>query len=228
MPYGNSVNQPLGFLPSQYMNGSPWNEQTSEYPIASGYGVSLFRGDPVNLTTSGTIQIAPVGTTALLGVFWGVKYTAANGWVHIDPYWPASTVTLGATNAVALIVDDENVLFDMQVSTINNQPGPANAPQLLQSDMGRNIEFAIATAANSFNPINGVTPAANPQTGNTMTGSSAYFLDYNSIGSGATLPLKLVRFTPVPGNGPGLYFNNALVAINNHIYKGGTGTAGTH
>jgi hypothetical protein len=90
--------------------------------------------------------------------------------------------------------------------------------------MGRNANFALTV--NSFDPIAGVTPAANPAAGNTISGQSGYYLDYSTLAVTATLSLKLIRFTPVPGNIAGVVFNNALVKINNDIYNGGTGTAG--
>ena len=237
MSYGTNTNSPQGFQPSVYMNGAPWSGQTADYSLVSGYATSLFSGDPITWDTNGTIAIATAGNP-MLGVFWGVTYTDTTGAVQFSRYWNANTVTQGALNATVHVIDDPNVLYDVATSTINNQPGPANAPSVLQTDLGRNINFAIASAANSFNalpvgtvgPGAGTTPAANPRTGNTISGNSAYFLDYNSIGNTATKNCKIIRFTPVPNNGPGgangPFFQNLIVKINNDIYNGGTGTLG--
>jgi hypothetical protein len=237
MSYGTNINSPQGFQPSQYQNGALWNGQTTDYPIVSGYATSLFRGDPITWDTNGTIKIGVAGS-GIIGIFWGVVYTDTFGIVQFQDYWNANTVTTGALNAIARVIDDANVLYDIAVSNVNNQPGPINAVTVLQTDLGRNINFAIASAANSFNALPagsvgaGTTPAANPQGGNTTSGNSGYFLDYNTIGNTATLNCKIMRFTPVPGNGPGgatgPFFQNVLAKINNDVYNGGTGTAGAH
>lgn len=237
MSYGNNQNAPIGFKPYCYQNGTLWNGGEREYPIASGYATSLFEGDPVTVLADGTIGICAPGS-AMLGVFQGVTYIDTTGQPIFTNFWIGGTATQSAFNATAKVIDDPNVWFDIQISTINNQPGPANPVAINQANqVNKNANFAIATAANSFNPTVApiaVSYAANPQTGNTSTGISGYFLDYNSIGNGATLNCKIMGLTPVPGNNPSaggtasgtLNFNNVLVQINNHILKGGTGTAG--
>lgn len=221
--YGTGQNSPKGLHPSVYADGSIWNGQTSEYLILSGYATSLFTGDPVTLLANGTIGIGVAGS-AIVGVFAGCKYLNAQGIATFSPYWPASTITQGAVNAIALIVDDPNVLFDIQVSTSAGSPGPVAAVSLIQSNMFENANFSVLV--NSFNAVSGITPLPNPAAGNTATGQSGYYLDYGSLANTATLNLKLIRFTPQPGNVAGVNFNNAIVKINNHIYNGGTGTAG--
>lgn len=236
MSYGNNQNSPVGFKPVLYQNGALWTGQEGEYHVASGYNTSLFEGDPVTSLANGTIGIGVAGA-AIIGVFQGVTYIDTTGQPIYQNFWLANTATQSAVDAIAKVVDDPNVLFDIQISTINNQPGPANPVALAQTNITQNANFAVATAANSFNPTvapNPVSYAANPQGGNTSTGISAYFLDYNTLGNGATLNCKILRLTPTAGNIPSaggtasgtLNFNNALVLINNHILKGGTGTAG--
>jgi len=74
------------------------------YPITVAYGTSLFRGDPVLMTTAGTIEIAT--TTVQLG--------AAIGFFDADMvpinYYVGST----ATQAYALVADDPNQEFVIQ------------------------------------------------------------------------------------------------------------------
>jgi hypothetical protein len=170
-----------------------------------------------------------------LGVFQGVTYINSAGEPVFTNWWPANTVTQSSVAAQAKVVVDENVLYDIQVSTDTGTPGPVNPVALAQADVGQNANFSVTV--NSFNPTvapNAVSYAANPATGNTMTGISGYYLDYGSLGTGATLSLKIWGLTPKPGNVSSaggttsgtLNFNNALVLFNNHILKGGTGTAG--
>ena len=74
------------------------------YPITVAYGTSLFRGDPVLMTTTGTIEIAT--TTVHLG--------AAIGFYDVDlvpiSYYVGST----ATQAYALVADDPAQEFVVQ------------------------------------------------------------------------------------------------------------------
>jgi hypothetical protein len=222
MAYG--VNAPFGLQPRYMLNGATWNNQTSEYSIASGYATSLFTGDPVTMLNTGGIGIAVGGAAgsqgATLGVFWGCAYTL-NGVYITAPFWSAGTVPDNAQNATAFIVDDPNTVFDIQVASTSS----AAHPTIAYANIGLNANFAVGGAGN-------------PASGSTVSGLSAYYLAFESLspGTSATLNLKLLRFTPNPNNQPDSPsqpdpatkqdFNNALVVINNHILKGGTGTAG--
>jgi hypothetical protein len=220
MSYGNGTNTPNGLVPRQDITGSPWNGQTSQYNIISGYANNLFTGDPVTLLNTGGIGIAVGGAAAAqgptVGVFMGCKYLLNNQYVF-SPYWPTGTVPDNATNAVAFVVDDPNVLFDIQVSSTANPL--ANPCTIVTANLGLNANFQVG------NPNGGT---GNPAGGSTRTGVSAFYLNFESLtpGTSATLNLKVMAFTPVPGNVSGVNFNNALCLINNHILKGGTGTAG--
>jgi hypothetical protein len=204
MSYGNNVNSPQGLVPSQYLNGVTYNGQPNPYLLASGYDTAIFSGDPVTFDNTGSIVIG-AANGPWVGVFGGVKYTDANGNYQFSKNWVANTETKGDAPAQALIYDDPWILFDIQASN-----STAGNKYLIQANMGNNAAVVIGT-------------------GNTFNGLSTTYLDVNTILTTAALPLKMIRFTPRPGNGPGsatAQYNNALVLINNHIYKGGTGTAG--
>jgi len=223
MAYGNATNTPFGFRPSQYINGSTWTGQMSPYLIASGYNTSLFTGDLVTFTNDGTITRAVAGTNAVCGVFQGVQYIDANGVFQNLPYWAANTVTQGTNYATALVVDDPNVLFDVQASNTQNVAPTSATVSVIQvvggtTSLFNNANFGLAGGGGA-----GIT---NPTGGSTITGQSAMYLDINSLGIGATQQLKIIRFTPVPGNISGVLYNNVLVSLNNHVLRGGTGTAG--
>jgi hypothetical protein len=187
---------PQGLQASTYLNGSTWNGSTGEYPITSGYATNIFSGDPVTVLSDGSIGIGVAGA-AIVGVFTGVKFKDSLGVETFSPYWPASTVTFGTVDAQAQIVDDPDVLFDIQ----------ATVASLDKTDFNLNADFVAAA-------------------GSTATGQSAFSIDMGSVNTTATLNLKLIRLTPNPENTIGVSFNNALVLINNHKYKGGTGTTG--
>lgn len=196
MSYG--VNAAQGLQPRQYLNGTPWSGQTSEYSIASGYATDLFCGDPIVGLADGTIgRQAGGAATAIIGVFWGVKYTDVNGQALTLPYWLANTVTQGALVAQAAIVDDANVLYDIQTD-----------PTIVGG-----------TAFTDLNSTANLVTGAGSQ----RTGQSGF-----SVGAAANVQsnqVRILRFTPVPGNAPGIRYNNVLVLLNNDPYKGGFGTA---
>jgi hypothetical protein len=228
--YGFNQNTPKGLQPSQYLNGSTWSGQTGQYYVLSGYANSLFQGDPVTMLNTGGIGIGVAGS-GIIGVFWGVTYQDSTGNYVYSPFWTTGTVTFQAQPAIAYVIDDPNVLFDIQIAS--SAGALVDAPGLTLTQLNNNANFALG-AGTTYNPVNGVTPLTNPTGGSTLTGQSAFYLDSTTIQTGqAAFSLKIIRLTPNPTNvffsaGPPIVgaFNNALVLINNDIYKGGTGTVG--
>lgn len=222
MSYG--YNAPRGLIPRQYVNGSTYSGQTSPYNILSGLAASIYTGDPVTFDGNGGITLATAGTNAILGVFAGVRYTDATGTEQFLPNWTTGTATLGALNALAYVIDDPFVLFDVQIAS--GAGGTVAAPTIAITNLGQNVNLNVAQGT-AYNAVSGVVPPANPAAGTPLNGQSVWYLDSSTpIGNGATLQMKIIRFTPVSGNIASLVFNNALCLINNHIFKGGTGTAG--
>ena len=146
---------PYGLRPINEVSGTPYAGATRKLPIVSGYGTNIFYGSVVIINATGTIELCtdigsagdpfPAGT---IGVFMGCSYTDATmGFVNRQ-YWPASQV---AADALAFIVDDPNVAFQIQ--------GDA---AMAQATLGMNA------------------PLANVQstaTGSTATGNSNVALD---------------------------------------------------
>lgn len=97
-----------GLNPARKVGSAPDNKGLSPYSIASGYATALGLGDPVKLTTDGTIVRASNDTDDSIGVFMGVQYTDSQGDIKITKYWPASTV---ATDITALVLDDPSATF---------------------------------------------------------------------------------------------------------------------
>lgn len=194
MAYG--TNAPNGLRPVKKLDGSAWTGQTTSYPVASGYGTSLFKGDPVTLLADGTLGIGVAGS-AIIGVFFGIQYTDAAGNIVNSPYWAASSTTRGSVNATAFVVDDPNVVFTIQES---DGAGAAGTP-LTAADVGLNANFAVGT-------------------GSTATGNSGASLNNTTEAVTSTLNLKILGLDLYPGNAIGA-FANWLVVINNHRYRGG-------
>ncbi len=202
----NGVNAPFGFNPVRTLSGAPIAEATNQYAIASGYATSIYTGDPVTVLADGTIGIGVAGA-ACLGIFAGCKYQTpapqANGSSFIfSPYWPASTVAKTGTVVEAMILDGDDVVFTVQES---DGAGAAGTPLTL-ADRNLNINFLI-------------------QAGTPATGQSRVTINNASEATTATLNMKILDLAPIPGNVVG-NFAVWLVTWNNHIFKGGTGTAG--
>lgn len=113
----------------------------------------------------------------------------------------ASTALLGAAACKASAADDV-VVYDQpeQFFIMQCQTSEIDA----QTDMNQNANI-VATAA-----LNGV---------------SQHAIDGTSLGTTATLPLKLLKVEEQVGNALGQYVD-VVVKINNHQLSGGTGTAG--
>ena len=146
---------PYGLRPINEVSGTPYAGATRKLPIASGYGTNIFYGSVVVIAADGTIQLMtdigsqadqfPVGT---IGVFMGCSYTDATmGFVNRQS-WPANQV---ANDALAFIVDDPNVAFQMQADGA-----------VAQAALGRNAPLANVQSTT---------------TGSTLTGNSNVALD---------------------------------------------------
>lgn len=133
-----SISGPYGLLPRNLIGGQGYAGSTRMIPIASGYGTSLYYGDPVKFTNNGTLitsglvySSAAAETGGTLGIFVGCEYTPGStatvtgsgplyGKIRYQS-WAASTV---AADAVAYVVDDYDVIFKAAVVA---NPGAASA-----------------------------------------------------------------------------------------------------
>lgn len=126
-----NVNAPSGLKPTRHQTGG--QIRLSQYSIASGYGTSIFSGDPVVQTGTGkNIAASAAGTTNSIGVFAGVRYVDAQGRQIFAPAWPAGTV---ATEIVALVYDDPDIVFEAQIDTI------------AEADVGLLADWALGTGS---------------------------------------------------------------------------------
>ena len=211
MTYG--VNAPNGLVPVNTGNGNTWNGQYTQYPLASGYAVSIFTGDPVTLSTAGMVIVA-VASQSVLGVFQGVQYQVNTNKATINfPYWPASTVTAAGTSRLANIIDDPRVRFTVQEATATT--GASGTP-LTQAAVGNNANIVLST-------------------GNTDSGQSRAYLDNSTTATTLLGMVKIVGLDPGITLGVastagtaggqqtiGTAFQNWIVEINSSVYKAGS------
>lgn len=109
-----NINNPNGLFPVRHLFGN--DMRTEAYGIASGLTENIGLGAPVKSTGTGKrIQLGAPGDT-LRGVFGGVEWIDATGTPQYAPNWTSGTVTKGGVDAVALVYDDPNILFQAQAS----------------------------------------------------------------------------------------------------------------
>lgn len=161
--------------------------------IASGYSTAIFYGDFVKLVSDGVIE-KDTGTATLtpVGVFVGCAYTDPNTNQNtFNQQYPAST---SASDIVAYVVDDPNVLMRMQ--------GDAS---LAQTTLGNNAAI-IQTA------------------GSTSIGRSKNAVDASTAATTNTLPLRIIDFVDGPTSAVGDSFTDVIVKFNaGHLYSNTTG-----
>ncbi len=163
-PYGA---RPIGTLSA---SGS-WSGKVRHLPIGSGYGTAIFNGDFVKLVADGEIEKdTGTATLASVGIFVGCSYTpSSTNQKTFNTQWPASTV---ATDAMAYVIDDPNVVFQMQADEAMNT-----------TDRGFNA--AVVQTA-----------------GSTSIGKSKNALDGDSHAATLTLPLRILDFVDGPSSLP--------------------------
>lgn len=201
-----NVNKPMGLLPVQYLNGSPWSGQARLYSIAYNYGTALYVGDPV--ISSGTSDSNGVqgiaiygGTGAIRGVVVGIgRYEGliANPGNLDRAYYPANGDGVNAP-WYAMVVDDPNVLFEVQEHS--------NGTQLAAADIGMNT-LLYSGAGNGY-----------------VSGWQLSSATDATPATTATLAVRLMGLVRKADNAFGAYAKH-LIKINVHELGTGTGAAG--
>lgn len=185
---------PMGAEPTDTLSASgSFTGKVRHIKIASGYGTAIFYGDFVKLVNTGTVE-KDTGTTSAtpVGVFVGCAYTSpTTGELTFSQYFPASTA---ASDIVAYVVDDPNVLMRMQ-----------SDEAIAQTGLGNNV--AIVQTA-----------------GSTSIGRSKNAVDGSSIATTNTLPLRIIDFVDGPDSAVGDTYTDVIVKFNaGHQYSNTTG-----
>lgn len=166
-----NVDRPFGFRAVKHSMGG--EIRLSEYHIASGYGTNIGYGDPVKSTgTAKRVQRAAAGDK-VIGVFAGCFLVQSDGTPKFSASWPSGTVTSGTLDAVALVYDDPNILFEVQASLA-----------FANTAVGSVADFVIGTM-------------------DAVTGESRTELDSSTISSSGSANLKIIELSPVVGNAYG-------------------------
>ncbi len=174
---------PMGAEPVGTLSASgSFTGKVRHIKIANAYATDILYGDFVKLVAAGTVEKAAVTTAAVagtVGIFVGCSYTdPGTGQLTFSQYWPASTV---ASDAMAYIVDDPKLLFQMQ-----------GDGSIAQTGLGNNVQ-AISTA------------------GSTAIGRSKNALDASSIATTNTFPLRIIDFVDGPNSAVGDTYTDCIV-----------------
>ena len=194
---------PYGLKAVNLIGGQPYAGSTRQIKIASGYGTNIFNGSIVAIVAGGTIEIVttngdnstpfPAGT---IGVFVGCTYTdPSTGNITFKQNWPTGTV---ASDAMAYIVDDPDVVFQVQADGA-----------VTQADLGQNVKLAAVQSTS---------------TGDTTTGNSTSAVSATTaVTSG--FAFRIVDFVDAPGSTIGDAYTDLLVKFNpdSHSYTNKTG-----
>ena len=207
-----STASPYGFRAVNELGGLPYAGSTRNIPIASGYGANIYNGSLVYVAATGYIQIAtstgadattngfPTGTanTGCLGVFVGCSYTNPSTKQKVfAQYWPTGTV---ASDAVAIVIDDDRTVFQVQASGI--------------------VTFA-ALGINTF-----LSAVQSTSTGSTTTGNSTTAVVLESSMVTTTAAFRVVGFVDMVGfSTVGDAYTDILVKFNPgyHSYSNAVG-----
>ena len=185
---------PYGAMPQAGLscNGS-LTGKVRHIKIASAYDTAIFYGDFVKLVAAGTVE-KDAGTTSMtpVGIFVGCKYTDPNSKnLTFNQQWIADTT---ASDAVAYVMDDPNILFQMQCD------GSA-----AQTVLGSNC--AVVQTA-----------------GSTSIGTSKNAVDISTSATTNTLPLRIIDFIDGPNSAVGDSYTDVIVKFNvGHLYDNTTG-----
>ena len=194
---------PYGLKAVNLIGGQPYAGSTRQIKIASGYGTNIFNGSVVSIVAGGTIEILttngdnstgfPAGT---IGIFVGCRYTdPSTSQLTFNQYWPTGTV---ASDAMAYIVDDPDVVFQIQADGA-----------VTQADLGQNTHLAAVQSTSTGSTTTGNSTSAATSTTNTTSGWA----------------FRIVDFVDAPGSSIGDAYTDLLVKFNpdSHSYLNKTG-----
>ena len=194
---------PYGFKPLNHVGGTPYAGAVRHIKIASGFGTNIFNGSIVNIVAAGTIEVVTdIGSNAdqfpagVIGVFVGCTYTDPTSKNKtFSHHWPTGTV---ASDAMAYVVDDPQVLFQVQADAT-----------VAQTALGANAPLAAVQSTS---------------TGDTTTGNSTTALDADEVTT-ATVAFRIVDFVESPDSTVGDAFTDLIVKFNAgiHSYENSTG-----
>lgn len=193
-----NANVAFGLKPVRYASGAPYNGAVNAYSVPAADATALYIGDPVTITgtadlATGTAQVTratAAGGNRITGVVQGFVPT---------PLIVASGFRAASTDAIVLVADDPDLLFEIQ------EDGVGGA--LALASVGLNADLIAGT-------------------GNASTKRSGFQLDTSTAATTATLQLRIERFVNRADNEPAAANAKVLVRINQSTQTGAAGSLG--
>ena len=155
----------FGLIPSGALGATPSTGGQNKYKIDSGYGSSIYLGQPVQYDTAGGANDNPgyvingqdAITRPTIGVFNGCFYTdATTNKPTFSSYFPRTTAPANSEDVDAFIIDNPLQQYNVQLDT-----RLAATAALAQAEMGKTLGLTVSA--------NGAASAAS---GSTLSGQS--------------------------------------------------------
>ena len=166
----------FGLIPSGALGATPSTGGQNKYKIDSGYGSSIYLGQPVQYDTAGGANDNPgyvingqdAITRPTIGVFNGCFYTDANtNKPTFSSYFPRTTAPANSEDIDAFIIDNPFQQYNVQLST-----RLAATAILAQAEMGKTLGLTVsANGAGSATSGSTISGQSNSQL--TVGGSNA-------------------------------------------------------
>ena len=183
----------FGLIPSGALGGTAAAGGQNKYKIDSGYGSSIYLGQPVQYDTAGGANDNPgyiingqdAITRSTIGVFNGCFYTdATTNKPTFSSYFPRTTAPANSEDVDAFIIDNPFQQYNVQLDTRLG----ANA-DAAQAEMGKTLGLTVSA--------NG---AASANSGSTLSGQSNSQLTVGTASNAVANQWRLLRVAEDPEN----------------------------
>ena len=183
----------FGLIPSGALGGTAAAGGQNKYKIDSGYGSSIYLGQPVQFDTAGGANDNPgyiingqdAITRSTIGVFNGCFYTdATTNKPTFSSYFPRTTAPANSEDVDAFIIDNPFQQYNVQLSARLG----ANA-DAAQAEMGKTLGLTVSA--------NG---AGSANSGSTISGQSNSQLTVGTASNAVANQWRLLRVAEDPEN----------------------------
>ena len=183
----------FGLIPSGALGGTAAAGGQNKYKIDSGYGSSIYLGQPVQYDTAGGANDNPgyiingqdAITRSTIGVFNGCFYTdATTNKPTFSSYFPRTTAPANSEDVDAFIIDNPFQQYNVQLDT-----RLAATAALAQAEMGKTLGLTVSA--------NG---AASANSGSTLSGQSNSQLTVGTASNAVANQWRLLRVAEDPEN----------------------------
>ena len=183
----------FGLIPSGALGATPSTGGQNKYKIDSGYGSSIYLGQPVQYDTAGGANDNPgyiingqdAITRSTIGVFNGCFYTdATTNKPTFSSYFPRTTAPANSEDVDAFIIDNPFQQYNVQLDT-----RLAATAALAQAEMGKTLGLTVSA--------NG---AASANSGSTLSGQSNSQLTVGTASNAVANQWRLLRVAEDPEN----------------------------